>query len=261
MNVTFKRIIAFILDWNFTLFPTLIVFHFVTAYLQKQSEVSPLFVLLLFLILILSLVAFILRDIIRAGRSLGKRIFGLYIYDKQSLDKASIKQRFLRNLFLFIYTVDGIVLLVTRETIGDKVAGTLVAPKQDPQTFYNQFQHDSTTPPKSKKGVIILIVAIIITFLIVIIGSIQFALNKTKNTQEYKLAYSYLTESESFKQLNVDESKIRFNEYSSHTYSANNDSVTQTTKISFTVKFNSFTVVCHKENGVWQVCEECTLFE
>ena len=96
----------------------------------------------------------------------------------------------------------------------------------------------------------------------IFVGLIQTVLNTQKDTEEYKVAYSYFVESHAFKELNVNESKIHFNQYSSYTYTSNdNSSVSQTVKIGFSVNFKSFEVVCHKENDIWQVCNECTLFE
>ena len=78
----------------------------------------------------LPFVMFVLRDVIFKGRSLGKRIFGLYVYDKNSLEKASAKQCFLRNIFFIIYAIDGIILIATGKTVGDRVAGTMVMTKK-----------------------------------------------------------------------------------------------------------------------------------
>lgn len=76
------------------------------------------------------------------------------------------------------------------------------------------------------------------------------------------MAYDYLLTSDAFDALNADSSGIRMNQYASTTYSsANRDSVTQTVKIGFIVNYKAFEVVCHKENGVWQVCDACTLFD
>ena len=106
------------------------------------------------------------------------------------------------------------------------------------------------------------VVAIIIGCLAAVICLILVLLNAQKNTEEYNLAYNYLIASEAYDALSTDESKIWMNQYSSTTYSSpGDDSVTQTVEIGFIVNFMSFEVVCHKKNGEWQVCEECTLFD
>lgn len=262
MSVKFKRLLAFVIDWNITLFPFVFIFSFLTTFLRKESAINPLIVLLCFFAIIFALGAFVLRDVIFKGRSLGKRIFGLYVYNKNSLEQASTKQRLLRNVFFFLYFIDGILLLVTGQTIGDRVAGTLVTTKQGLESYTNELRDSASAPKQKKDKKFVLVIAIIIACLAIFVGLIQILLNAQKDTEEYKVAYSYFVESHAFKELNVDESKIRFNQYSSHTYTSNdNSSVSQTVKIGFIVNFKSFEVVCHKENGVWQVCNECTLFE
>lgn len=262
MSVKFKRLLAFVIDWNITLFPFIFIFSFLTTFLRKESAINPLIVLFCFFDIIFALGAFISRDVIFKGRSLGKRIFGLYVYDKHSLEQASAKQRFLRNIFFFLYFIDGILLLVTSQTIGDRVAGTLVTSKQGFETYTNAIQ-DSVPAPKQKNvKKVVLVIAIIIACLAIFVGMIQIVLNTKKDTEEYKVAYSYFVESQAFKKLNVDESEIHFNQYSLQTYTSNHyNSVSQTVKIGFIVNFKSFEVVCHKENDIWQVCNECTLFE
>ena len=110
--------------------------------------------------------------------------------------------------------------------------------------------------------IIALVCVIIIIFMAVIIGVVQITLNAQKDSEEYKVAYNYLVSSDAFEKLNVDESKIRFNLYSySRQISSNGKSVIHTAEIGFAVKFRSFNVICHKENGIWQVCDDCTRFE
>ena len=91
----------------------------------QNAGVALLFVLLVLLCPVL----FVFRDVIFKGRSIGKRIFGLYILDKNTNEPASIKQRIIRNLFFFIYPVDGIILIANKESIGDKTSNTVVVKK------------------------------------------------------------------------------------------------------------------------------------
>ena len=42
---------------------------------------------------------------------------------------------------------------------------------------------------------------------------------------------------------------------------ANSDHVSKTASIGFVVRYKSFEVVCHYEDSIWQVCEECTGFD
>ncbi len=261
MSTKFKRIIAFLIDWNISLLPFIFVFSFTALFLQQHSEADPIAFLLAFLFMILSFAAFILRDVIFKGRSLGKRIFGLYVYDKNSLEKASAKQCFLRNIFLIIFQIDGILLLATGKTVGDRVAGTLVMTKKAHESYINDATLVQPLSKKQKAKKALKVFVIIIACVIAFIGFIQIILNLQKDSEEYKIAYSYFTESKAFNDLNVDESKIRFNQYSYNREMTDNSSLTETAELGFTVNFKSFVVVCHKENGIWTVCDECTLFE
>ena len=93
------------------------------------------------------------------------------------------------------------------------------------------------------------------------LGMIQLLLNAQKDTPEYQLAYEYLVSSEAFAQLDADASEIRMNSYSSKTsLNPADGQKSKTVEIGFIVSFRSFTVVCHEENGVLQICEECTNF-
>ena len=93
----------------------------------KRPSIQSMGYILIFMILVfLYPVTFVFRDVIFKGRSIGKRIFGLYVLDKNTNEPASIKQRIIRNLFFFIYPIDGIILLATKESIGDKAVNTIV---------------------------------------------------------------------------------------------------------------------------------------
>lgn len=114
-----------------------------------------------------------------------------------------------------------------------------------------------------KKTVMIImaVIAAILVGIFAFIGFIQLVLNAQKDTEEYKIAYNYLINSESFEKTGADESDIRLNQYSSRINSSiGSDSTSQTVEIGFIVNMKSFVIVCHKENGVWQVCDDCTEF-
>lgn len=109
--------------------------------------------------------------------------------------------------------------------------------------------------------IIITVIAAILVCVIAFIGFIQLILNAQKDTEEYKVAYNYLINSESFEKTGADESDIRLNQYSSKINSSiGSDSTSRTVEIGFIVNMKSFVIVCHKEDGVWQVCDDCTKF-
>ena len=125
-NVRIRRIIAWIIDWNLSGLPCLIYTTIFMDVFKRPSIQSMGFILIFMILVFLYPVTFVFRDVIFKGRSIGKRIFGLYVLDKNTNEPASIKQRIIRNLFFFIYPIDGIILLATKESIGDKAVNTIV---------------------------------------------------------------------------------------------------------------------------------------
>ena len=128
-NVRIRRIIAWVIDWNLSGLPCLLYTTIFMDVFQRPSFQNICYILFFMLLVFLYPVTFVFRDVIFKGRSIGKRIFGLYVLDKNTNEPASIKQRIIRNLFFFIYPVDGIILIVTKESIGDKVVNTTVVKK------------------------------------------------------------------------------------------------------------------------------------
>lgn len=186
MGNRFKRMIAFLIDWNITLFPFLLVFMFIAGFLQRQSSVDPIIAIFCFLLVISAFVMFVLRDVIFKGRSLGKRIFGLCVYDKNTLQASSAKQCFLRNIFFFLYFIDGIILLATGDSIGDKVAGTVVLSQESldsyklAHTYSSDLADISPVPKKKNPQNAMKVVVIIICCLVAFIGLIHILLNAQK---------------------------------------------------------------------------------
>ena len=128
-NVRFRRIVAWIIDWNLSGLPCLLYTTIFMDMFKRPSTQNIGYILIFMMLVFLYPITFVFRDVILKGRSIGKRIFGLYVLDKNTNEPASIKQRIIRNLFFFIYPVDGIVLIVTKESIGDKAVNTIVVKK------------------------------------------------------------------------------------------------------------------------------------
>ena len=128
-NVRIRRIIAWIIDWILSGLPCLLYTTIFMEVFKRPSFQNIGYILIFMLLVFLYPVTFVFRDVIFKGRSIGKRIFGLYVLDKNTNEPASIKQRIIRNLFFFICPVDGIILIVTKESIGDKAVNTTVVKK------------------------------------------------------------------------------------------------------------------------------------
>lgn len=117
-------------------------------------------------------------------------------------------------------------------------------------------------PQKNRKTVTIIIVACVaalmaLALMIAGIFALVFSLlDKQKETEEYKQAYEYLVSSQAFEELGASPDQIRFNSYSGKYIDGD-----RTAELGFRVDGHSFLVVCHLENGRWNVCRDCTTFE
>lgn len=125
-SVVFKRILAWIIDWNLCGIPSLIYSMLFHEQFKRPSFSDFLLIMLFVALILLYPVSFVFRDVIFNGRSIGKRIFGLHIIDKNTGKPASVYQRIIRNLFFFIFYIDGVILLATKESIGDTAVNTAV---------------------------------------------------------------------------------------------------------------------------------------
>ena len=120
-SVFLRRVLSWIIDAPVYACPAMVL-----ATVLDNFEITLLEYISFIIMGVLMPLTFVLRDVITKGRSFGKRMFELNILDKSTNESASIKQKIVRNLFFLIYFIDGIVLLITGESIGDKVANTVV---------------------------------------------------------------------------------------------------------------------------------------
>lgn len=268
-GVKVRRLLAWVIDWNLSGIIAIVFAPILLECLPDPAYNKGLLIVGILLLMLSFPVCVILRDVIFGGRSVGKRIMGLVVLDKQTGLPAKRGKRIVRNLFLPILQIDVIFMLVTGTTVGDRAANTVVISKKMMETDGDDLvgsitQINSYKKPKiqiTRKGVF-LVVGVIVLLLAIILGATLATLSTRKDTEEYKLSYQYLVESEAFQSRDVDESKIWMNHYAlSTTASPDGTSESGTARISFVVKWKTFEVVCHKENGVWQVCDECTEFE
>ena len=116
-----KRILAFVIDWNLSAIPTLLF-----TLLLKTTEPSGIMIFLTLLFILLYPVIFVLRDILCGGRSVAKRIFKLHVVDLSTNTLPSKKKLIIRNLFFFIYPINAVLLIWKKQTLGDMVTETTV---------------------------------------------------------------------------------------------------------------------------------------
>lgn len=272
-SVKLRRILAWIIDWNIIGFSTLTFTSLVASILfNNQTEFSAAQFIALLVCILAYPICFMLRDLIFGGRSLGKRIVGLVVLDIQTGDKPKWWQLLLRNLFLIIFQVDLIIMLVRGRSIGDSAFHTVVVPKKSYQAKKNNSYDNinaeminSYTPPKpttarKRKKVWMIIVPSVIAFVLVLVTIILVSFHFVKKSPQYDVAYTYLITSEAFNELGVDEDKVIMTSYSSSTYRGKNTEPHYNVKFTFMVGFKSMEIICHKENDLWYVCEDCTAF-
>ena len=280
-----KRMIAFVIDWNILYLPALLISFLLSEIASNQALVG-LAVLAMVTLILITYVLIAARDIIFGGRSLGKRILGLYIVDKKTLEPISAGRRFARNIFFcLINWLEIVLLLATGETLGDRVASAAVLSRRTLEhrreermmaEQEGEWEVVPTSPtvdaavkpvsaPRkqmSPKVLIPLIVGIVSVCMIVFVGLIQISLHASRNTEQAQVAYDYVISDDVFIAAELDPADLRMNEYSVN-HSIKNGEKTSTAEITFTVRKDlfrkySFYVICHQENGTWTVCEECT---
>ncbi|WP_407443864.1 RDD family protein [Fibrobacter sp.] len=78
----------------------------------------------------IALLYMVFRDLPQKG-SIGKRILKLEIIDSKTKEKATTKQRLVRNLFWLLGGLEILVYIFRKERIGDTVAHTTVIEKAE----------------------------------------------------------------------------------------------------------------------------------
>lgn len=120
--------------------------------------------------------------------------------------------------------------------------------------------------PRLSKKAVIAIIAASLAFILILISSIfgiiLGVLESTKSTEEYKLAYEYIIQSEKFEELGLSEDDLKFNSYSRVSPTNADGNKTTTVELGFRIGGGrSIYVICHDDGEGWYVCEECTKFD
>ena len=101
-SVKWRRMLAWVIDWNIIGFSVIFLTAIVTAVLSTFNVDPQAAALIMMFGILLYPVCFVLRDLIFSGRSPGKRIVGLAVLDRKTGLQAGAGKCALRNLFLFI---------------------------------------------------------------------------------------------------------------------------------------------------------------
>lgn len=266
-----RRMLAWMIDWNI-IGATVVTACFICIAIFMHKSLFTAEVLALLLIMISYPLCFVLRDLIFGGRSLGKRIMRLTILDKQTGDAPKKSQLFLRNILsCFIMQVDAIVMLATGLSLGDRLAHTVVVKndaefcrgtisRQQVVQEINQYPAQKRERSASnKKKLFILFASLsvaIVLFVISVIAIVNLSLERQKDSEEYRMAYAYLVESDRFRALGIEADDVELFSYSSK-YANQRRSV----EFGFELDGSALVyVTCHDNGDGWFVCEECTEF-
>ena len=190
--------------------------------------------------------AFLCRDYLLGGRSIGKRLLGLSVVDKQTGEAVTGGRLVLRNLFLFLYPVDGGFLLFSGRSLGERTTNTRV------------IRARNHCEVRAKP---FLIVGSIAAAVALAFGGLIFgALKLVQGTEGYAVCYDYLVQSESFTAQGADEDRIGLAGFSQNTTFQDGLPVTTAT-YTFNVDGVAYAITCHPGEEGWAVCGECTGFD
>lgn len=267
----FRRILAFLVDWNVMGLCALIVSAVVVSCIQTFAEADDAYFagLSVLAMLIAWYLLFAARDVVFKGRSPGKRLTGLLVLDQQTGEEASPKKKFQRGLFPFLLYIDGLFLLATGRTIGDRVAHTVVVHKKAqrlreeavPAKEIRTYATSLADRGKKRRRRVLAILLAVVLFVALVAGAALILLAQQKTTPQYQMAYTYLTESATFREWGVEEKDVFFNQYKETWHTDADGASVHTAMYGFMLgKGRSLYVVCHEENGAWAVCAECTPF-
>ena len=235
----FRRILAWILD-----FALCSLLPYCALGIPDLLGVPSLLMLPIGIVATISwFAAFLCRDWLLGGRSIGKRILGLSIVDRQTGEAVTGATLVLRNLFFFIYPVDGCFLLFSGRSIGERTTHTAVI----------RARIRCKIRPKPLLIVTAIVLAIAIPFCIVITA----AMNLTKKTESYQISYDYLVQSEAFAAQGADPADIAMTGFSQRSQLGAETIASYT----FQVEGTTYTVTCHPSGESWAVCAECTDFD
>lgn len=255
-----RRLLAFLIDLMLFYLPCVLS----TAILQL-SFLGSISILVILIAVISFFVTFILRDYLFRGRSIGKRIFKLKVVDADTRAEPTAKQLIFKNLFLFLYLFDGLFLIASGRSLGERATRTIVLHEQqlpctDPLSGPTQLASGKQGTATKKRIMVAVTTVLCISIPMFLI--ISTALDAAKEQENYQIAYSYLVDSDAYAEMQVDESQITLTGYSSSTRIDNNgDTASTVVTFTFLVRGQQYQVACHQDGDMWYVCSDCTDFQ
>lgn len=238
----FRRFLAFWLDFFLAILGMVLIG--VIGGLLRLSGTAGL---ILTVCMLIPFVLFLCRDFLLNGRSIGKRILGLAVVDRESGAPATAKQLAIKAIFLFFYLFDGLFLLFSGRSLGERATHTAV------------IRSRAATGPLSKKRWLAVIAALL-AFVLLFAGLFAIGMASAKKADGYQPALDYLVSSDAFAMLGGDADDVELTGFAFSSRVEADGPVNEQT-FHFVAAGEDFSVTCHPDaEGVWQVCSDCTDF-
>lgn len=231
------RLAAFVVDWHLTVIPAF-VFLFASELLPATIQPYAMFVGIF-----CCFGLYFFRDYLFGGRSPGKRLVGLSVVDRSTGLPATGKQLLIKNLFTWLVSIDGLVLLLSGKSLAERATDTAVV------------QGEAAAPLVWKR--FLKVEAVAAALGLILSGAVSFGLNAAKDNESYAISYAWLTESNTFARQEEDGAEPVLVGFTHSTHGTR-----EIQSYTFETDSHVYTVVCHPDdNGAWAVCGDCTEFE
>lgn len=249
-----RRFFAFLIDFIILYLPCVL-----STFILEISFLGSISILIASIAIIAFFVGLILRDYLFHGRSIGKRIFKLKVVDADTLSEPSGKQLIIKGLFLFLYLFDGLFLIASGKSLSERATCTIVLHEQQVPCA-NPSAYSVHAKASVKKRIIVAAATILCIFIPMFL-IVSTALNAVKRQENYKIAHTYLKNSNAFAQTQAGESQITLTGYSSSTrIDSDHESAYTVVTFTFFVQGQQYQVICHRDGDLWYVCSDCTDF-
>lgn len=251
-----RRILAWLIDW-LLLGLLMIPLGFAAHHFARSMAAALPGVLVGFGLIAL----FLLRDRLFHGQGIGKRFLGLRVVERDSMGIPAPRQSVIKGLCQCLWPVDAIFLLATGQSLGERCADVRVVEAKTLETHQAARKPEETERNHggNRPGRVLLIslcVAMVLMFAMVWSAASK-ALEETKDTESYNLAYQHLVD-----KLTEDGEELPEIILNGYAYRQSGDCLEvesiPTVQYTFLVGLERHTVICHAQDGNWYVCTACT---
>ncbi len=230
-----KRMAAFLLDLAALCLPNVLLG---TLFLHLWPFLGMAVSLLVAVTAVAGLVGMLLRDYLFHGPGFGKRVFRLRLVDAYTHTDPSAKQAIVKNVCVFLFPVDGLVLFLTGKSLGERLSDTQVI--HDP-CFGKRSVWDATAKRRVRAATIVVVCIAVLLFAVIFVS-----MEIVKTKEHYRVAHTYF-----MSKVNTEGAPIVLTKY---------DGSNTNAAFTFLVRGHTYTVVCHSDDSGWFVCRDCTAF-